>query len=105
MVQLSRSPTSASRIFAGAEDEKAIEHLGAALRLRPDLDRLHLLLGELYARTDREKAREHYERFIRIADYDDPDAQKAAKSVMDARKDTVKELLSWLAGVLPAKKK
>lgn len=69
--------------FAGAEDEAAIEHLSAALRLRPDLHRLHLLLGELYARTDREKAREHYSRFRRLAEPEDPDVDKARRALED----------------------
>jgi tetratricopeptide (TPR) repeat protein len=63
--------------FAGAEDEQAIAHLEAALRLRPDLYRLHLLLGELYARTDRELAREHYTRFRELTDSDDAEARRA----------------------------
>lgn len=69
--------------FAGAEDPQAIEHLEAALRLRPDLHRLHLLLGELYARTDRVKAREHYDRFQQLADADDPDVLRAEQAVME----------------------
>lgn len=73
--------------FAGAEDEQAIKHLSAALRLRPDLHRLHLLLGELYARTDRETAREHYERFLRLAAFDDPDAKKARKALEELERE------------------
>jgi len=69
--------------FAGAEDEQAIKHLAAALRLRPDLHRLHILLGELYARSDRQKAREHFDRFIRAADPDDPDVERARRSLED----------------------
>lgn len=69
--------------FAGAEDDRAIKHLAAALRLRPDLHRLHILLGELYARTDRPKAREHYERFIRAAEDDDPDVDRARRALED----------------------
>ncbi|MEM7158710.1 MAG: tetratricopeptide repeat protein [Myxococcota bacterium] len=69
--------------FAGAEDMRAIEHLVAALRLRPDLYRLHLLLGELYARTDREKAREHYDRFQELADPEDPDLQRAEQALAE----------------------
>ncbi|HET6583966.1 MAG TPA: tetratricopeptide repeat protein [Nannocystaceae bacterium] len=69
--------------FAGAEDDRAIKHLAAALRLRPDLHRLHMLLGELYARTDRQKAREHYERFIRAAEEDDPDVDRARRALED----------------------
>jgi tetratricopeptide (TPR) repeat protein len=77
--------------FAGAEDEQAIKHLAAALRLRPDLSRLHILLGELYARTDREKAREQYERFVRTADPDDPDIERARRSLEDLEREIRQE--------------
>src|SRR5690606_32589821 len=73
--------------FAGAEDEQAIEHLEAALRLRPDLGRLHLLLGELYARTDRELAREHYSRFRESTDPDDPENQQAARALAELERE------------------
>ncbi|MCX4239357.1 tetratricopeptide repeat protein [Paraliomyxa miuraensis] len=73
--------------FAGAEDEQAIEHLEAALRLRPDLHRLHLLLGELYARTDRELAREHYSDFLELSDADDPEAQQAARALAELERE------------------
>jgi tetratricopeptide (TPR) repeat protein len=73
--------------FAGAEDESAIEHLEAALRLRPDLDRLHLLLGELYARTDRQKAREHYARYVELSDLDDADADKARRAIAELERE------------------
>ncbi len=77
--------------FAGAEDDEAIKHLSAALRLRPDLTRLHLLLGELYARTDREKAREHYQRFIQLTELEDPEARKARKALEDLEREIRKE--------------
>ncbi|MBC8068903.1 MAG: tetratricopeptide repeat protein, partial [Deltaproteobacteria bacterium] len=77
--------------FAGAEDEQAIKHLAAALRLRPDLARLHILLGELYARTDREKAREQYERFVRTADLDDPDIERARRALEDLEREIRQE--------------
>ncbi len=73
--------------FAGAEDEQAIEHLESALRLRPDLQRLHLLLGELYARTDREQAREHYNRFRESTDPDDPEAQQAERALAELERE------------------
>ncbi|MEZ4382060.1 MAG: tetratricopeptide repeat protein [Nannocystaceae bacterium] len=63
--------------FAGAEDAAAIEHLERALVLRPDLNNLHLLLGELYARSDRDLARRHYELFLQRAGDDDPDRERA----------------------------
>lgn len=77
--------------FAGAEDEQAIKHLAAALRLRPDLHRLHLLLGELYARGDRERAREHYERFIRVAREGDPDVARARRAIEDLERELRKD--------------
>ncbi len=63
--------------FSGAEDAAAIEHLERALVLRPDLNNLHLLLGELYSRSDRDRARQHYELFLKGADADDPDRGRA----------------------------
>ncbi|MEM6990757.1 MAG: tetratricopeptide repeat protein [Myxococcota bacterium] len=77
--------------FAGAEDPQAITHLEAALRLRPDLHRLHLFLGELYGRTDRERAREHYSRFLQLAELDDPDADQARQALQDLERDIRKE--------------
>jgi tetratricopeptide (TPR) repeat protein len=77
--------------FAGAEDHEAIKHLSSALRLRPDLTRLHLLLGELYARTDREKAREHYQRFIQLTELEDPEARQARKALEDLEREIRKE--------------
>lgn len=77
--------------FAGAEDDEAIKQLSAALRLRPDLTRLHLLLGELYARTDREKAREHYQRFIQLTELEDPEARKARKALEDLEREIRKQ--------------
>ncbi|MCB9701424.1 MAG: tetratricopeptide repeat protein [Myxococcales bacterium] len=63
--------------FAGAEDAAAIDHLKRALVLRPDLNNLHLLLGELYARSDRDLARRHYELFLQNAADDDPERERA----------------------------
>ncbi len=73
--------------FAGAEDARAIKHLAAALRLRPDLLVLHMRLGELYARTDREKAQEHYERFVRSAEPSDPDVGRAQRALEDLERE------------------
>lgn len=77
--------------FAGAEDARAIEHLEKALLLRPDLHHLHLLLGELNARTDREAARRHYERFLRAAADDDPDRVQAGRALQDLNKEVSPE--------------
>lgn len=73
--------------FAGTQDQEAIEHLSAALRLRPDLHHLHLLLGELFARTDREKARSHYQRYIQLARFDDPDAKRARRALEELERE------------------
>lgn len=73
--------------FAGAEDEEAIKHLSAAVRLRPDLHRLHLLLGELHARSDRQMAREHYQRFIQLAPLGDPDARTARNALEELERE------------------
>jgi tetratricopeptide (TPR) repeat protein len=63
--------------FAGAEDAAAIEHLERALVLRPDMRHLHFLLGELYARSDRERARRHFSQFLESVSTDDVDAERA----------------------------
>jgi hypothetical protein len=74
--------------FAGAEDAQAIYHFEKALERRADLHRLHLLLGELHARTDRAKARAHYERFLRVADPDSPDARAARQALSELERRT-----------------
>lgn len=73
--------------FAGAEDVRAIEHLEKALALRPDLHHLHLLLGELNARTNRDVARRHYERFLRVAPEDDPDREAAENALQNLTRE------------------
>ncbi|HEY8378887.1 MAG TPA: tetratricopeptide repeat protein, partial [Nannocystis sp.] len=77
--------------FAGAEDVRAIEHLEKALLLRPDLHYLHILLGELNARTNREAARRHYERFLREAPEDDPDRAQAERALKDLTQEVSAE--------------
>lgn len=77
--------------FAGAQDERAIEHLEKALVLRPDLHHLNLLLGELKARTNREAARRHYERFLRAAPADDPDRPHAERALQDLAQEVGQE--------------
>lgn len=76
--------------FAGAEDDEAIKHLEAALRLRPDIHRLHRLLGELYSRDARDRAREHYRRFIRLADPDDPEVKLAQQALEELDRELEK---------------
>lgn len=73
--------------FAGAEDVRAIDHLEKALALRPDLHHLHLLLGELNARTNRDAARRHYERFLRVAPDDDPDREQAENALQNLTRE------------------
>ncbi|MCA9715481.1 MAG: tetratricopeptide repeat protein, partial [Myxococcales bacterium] len=63
------------------EDRAAIEHLEKALELRPDLHQLRLFLGELYARTNRERARVHYRRFLEEVSSDHPDYARAAEAL------------------------
>lgn len=77
--------------FAGAEDVRAIEHLEKALLLRPDLHHLHILLGELNARTNRDAARRHYERFLRAAPEDDPDRAQAERALKDLTQEVSPE--------------
>lgn len=77
--------------FAGAEDARAIEHLEKALLLRPDLFHLHVLLGELNARTNRDAARRHYERFIRIAPEDDSERARAEQALQDLTQEVSPE--------------
>jgi tetratricopeptide (TPR) repeat protein len=75
--------------FAGAEDERAIEHLEAALLLRPDLYHLDFQLGQLYARIDREKARRHFTRFLNAPiPEDDPDLEAARRARDDLNRET-----------------
>jgi len=73
--------------FAGAEDAEAVRHLSAALRLRPDLVRLHLLLGDLLARSDSQQAREHYRIFVRSVAIDDVDSKRARKTIRELERD------------------
>lgn len=77
--------------FAGAEDVRAIEHLEKALLLRPDLHHLHILLGELNARENRDAARRHYERFLRTAPDDDPDRAQAERALKDLTQEVSPE--------------
>lgn len=83
--------------FAGAQDEEAIGQLEAALRLRPDLHRLHLLLGQLYARTDRNQAREHYQRFVQVSPLDDPDAEQARRAIEELEREIREEEPTMIA--------
>ncbi len=63
------------------EDHQAIEHLEKALELRPDLHQLRLFLGELYARTNRERARVHYRRFLEEVSPVHPDYARASEAL------------------------
>ncbi|MEZ4427561.1 MAG: tetratricopeptide repeat protein [Nannocystaceae bacterium] len=67
--------------FAGAEDASAIEHLEKALELRPDLYQLRLLLGDLLARSNRELARLHYQKFLDSISADHPDYERASEAL------------------------
>ena len=83
--------------FAGAEDEQAIKHLATALLLRPDLYHLHFQLGQLYARIDRDKARQQYTRFLNapIPD-DDPDRELARRARDELNREPTSEDLPFL---------
>jgi tetratricopeptide (TPR) repeat protein len=83
--------------FAGAEDEQAIKHLATALLLRPDLYHLHFQLGQLYARIDRDRARQHYTRFLNapIPD-DDPDLDVARRARDELNREPTSEDLPFL---------
>jgi tetratricopeptide (TPR) repeat protein len=67
--------------FSGAEDEQARTHLDMALRLRPDLHVLHFHLGELYARSDKQKAIEHFRDYLEYGDPDDPQREAASEAI------------------------
>lgn len=76
--------------FGGTADDDARTMLETALRLRPDLHQLHLLLGELWARTDKEQARRHYKSFLERVPLIDPDAE-AARQALDELDRTLRE--------------
>lgn len=82
--------------FSGAEDEQARTHLDMALRLRPDLHVLHFHLGELYARSDKEAAIEHFRDFLEFGDPDDP-KRKAAREAIAALQRQVEEDVPFVA--------
>ncbi|TPV92826.1 MAG: tetratricopeptide repeat protein [Myxococcales bacterium FL481] len=74
--------------FRGTQDSLAVEHLSAALRLRPDLHDLHYYLGDLYARVgQREAAREHFQAFIDQSPLDDPQLRAARDALRDLERD------------------
>ena len=67
--------------FSGAEDEQARTNLDMALRLRPDLYVLHFHLGELYARSDKQQAIEHFNQYLDSGDPDDPHRDQAREAI------------------------
>jgi len=77
--------------FSGAEDEQARRHLDMALRLRPDLHVLHFHLGELYARSDKEEAIEHFRSYLEYGEPDDA-KREAAREAIAALQREVKEV-------------
>ncbi len=77
--------------FSGAEDQQARTHLDMALRLRPDLFVLHFHLGELYARSDKDRAIEHFRRYLELGDPDDP-KRDAARETIAALEREVEEI-------------
>jgi tetratricopeptide (TPR) repeat protein len=87
--------------FSGAEDEQARTHLDMALRLRPDLHMLHFHLGELYARSDKETAIEHFRDYLDLADPDDP-KREAARAAIAALGREVEEDVPFVPPPLPS---
>lgn len=87
--------------FSGAEDEQARTHLDMALRLRPDLHVLHFHLGELYARSDKEQAIEHFRDFLEYGDLDDP-KRAAAREAIAALQREVEEIVPFVPPPLPS---
>jgi tetratricopeptide (TPR) repeat protein len=87
--------------FSGAEDQQARHHLDMALRLRPDLHVLRFHLGELYARSDKEAAIEHFRDFLELGDPDDP-KREAAREAIAALEREVKEYVPFVPPLLPS---
>ncbi len=87
--------------FSGAEDEQARTHLDMALRLRPDLHMLHFHLGELYARSDKEKAIEHFRDYLELTDLDDP-KKEAARAAIAALEREVEADVPFVPPPLPS---
>jgi tetratricopeptide (TPR) repeat protein len=87
--------------FSGAEDEQARAHLDMALRLRPDLHVLHFHLGELYARSDKEQAIEHFRDYLEFGDRDDP-KREAAREAIAALQRQVEENVPFVPPPLPS---
>ncbi|PRQ07637.1 tetratricopeptide repeat protein [Enhygromyxa salina] len=87
--------------FSGAEDEQARTHLDMALRLRPDLHVLHFHLGELYTRSDKQKAIEHFRDYLEYGDPDDPQ-RDAAREAIAALEREVEEHVPFVPPPLPS---
>ncbi len=83
--------------FGGTRDEEARKALEAALRLRPDLSPIHLLLGQLYARVDRDTARAHLQAFLQAAPADDPDVPLARKILDELDRDPRRDAARWVS--------
>lgn len=83
--------------FGGTRDEEARNALEAALRLRPDLHPIHLLLGELYARVDRDVARGHLQAYLQHAPPDDPDAARARQILDELDRDPRRDAAAWVS--------
>lgn len=88
--------------FSGAEDEQARTHLDMALRLRPDLHILHFHLGELYARSDKEQAIEHFRDYLELTDDPDDPKREAARAAIAALEREVEEDVPFVPPPLPS---
>jgi tetratricopeptide (TPR) repeat protein len=88
--------------FSGAEDEQARTNLDMALRLRPDLYVLHYHLGELYARSDKQQAIEHFNSYLDSGDPDDPHRDKAREAIAALEREVEKGDDRFVAPPLPS---
>lgn len=89
--------------FSGAEDEQARTNLDMALRLRPDLYVLHYHLGELYARSDKQQAIEHFNSYLDSGDPDDdPHRDKAREAIEALEREVEKGDDRFVAPPLPS---
>jgi len=87
--------------FSGSEDEQARTHLDMALRLRPDLHVLHFHLGELYVRSDKGLAIEHFREYLEFGDADDP-KRTAAREAIAALERDVEESVPFVPPLVPS---
>ncbi len=88
--------------FSGGEDEQARTNLDMALRLRPDLYVLHYHLGELYARSDKQQAIDHFNLYLDSGDPDDPHRDQARAAIAALEQEVEKGDDRFVAPPLPS---